>query len=211
MPSMLNLQIAVMEDNTKEVRELLSEIDRKTENEMFEKAAQHFGFKTIEVHGKRLTTRGEIARIMGYKGESGLRMVCERYDLETLSMGGFAQNVRIDAEKIFNLSPNDHRSVFVGWEVFLLAGMQGTSDAAKLVKLYLLQMEKAGRIAGAALDINKGREQRINEANKVVSMISKAAHLKNNDLRNKTLRYIDEVLDGALALPAQGDLFPTGK
>jgi len=51
------------------------------------------------------------------------------------------------------LHPNDGKTVFIGWGAFLIAGMQGTNPAARAVQLYLLQMERAGRVAGTIVDI----------------------------------------------------------
>jgi len=94
MNSISNMQIAILEDNRGAVREQLNRLDRRTEGEMFQQAAEHFGFKTVEHHGIRLAMRSEIARVMGYKDESGLRKLCERYDLDAVSLGTFGQNVR---------------------------------------------------------------------------------------------------------------------
>lgn len=207
MSSITDFQIAVLSDDKAHIRELLNEVDRRSENDMFRKAGEHFGFKTVEHQGRRLAIRAEIARVMGYKDESGLRKVCERYDLATLSLGGFGQNVRMLIIETFGLHPQDGKTVLVGWETFLLAGMQGQSDEARQVQLYLLQMEKAGRVAGATLDIAKGRHMRIGEAGKVVMMVSRAERIKSKTLRTNVLRYVDDVLDGALKLPGQGDLF----
>lgn len=147
MKSMIDMQIAVMNEDHDEIRSILSELDRKTESDMFAKAASHFCFKTVEHRGRRLAMRSEIASVMGYKGESGLRMLCERHDLETVSLGAFAQDVRMLVCQDLGLHKFDGKTVFVGWDAFLLAGMESTTDAAKQVKLYLLQMERAGRVA----------------------------------------------------------------
>lgn len=207
MTTINDLQIAMLSDDKAHIRELLNEIDRRSENDMFRKAGEHFGFKTVEHQGNRLAIRAEISRVMGYKDESGLRKVCDRYDFGTLSLGGFGQNGRMLLIETFGLHPQDGKTVLVGWETFLLAGMQGQSDEARQVQLYLLQMEKAGRVAGATLSIAKGRSQRIGDTDKVVRMVCRAETIKNAALKSKLLRMIDETVDGALELPQQGNLF----
>ena len=211
MKSMIDLQIAVLNEDQNEIHSILNELDRKTESEMFAKAARHFGFKTLEHHGRRFVMRRHLAPVFGYIDESGLRKLCERHDLETVSLGAFGQNVRDLAVQELGLSRNDGKSIFVGWDAFLLAGMESTTDAAKQVKLYLLQMERAGRVAGGALDAVKARANRINEADKISLIASRIDRMQNNTFRQQVAELLDEVLDGALGVAKQSRLFgPTG-
>ncbi len=207
MSSILDMQIAVLNDDGDAVHSILSELDRKTESEMFQRAADHFGFQTAEHHGRLLAMRAEIATVMGYKDESGLRKLCQRHDLETVSLGTFGQNVRMSIAEQMGLHPNDGKTIFVGWDAFLVAGMGATSPAAKNVQAYLLQMEKAGRVAGSALSMAQQRMQRISEANKVSLIASRVDRMQNNALKKKVATYLDDVLDGALGLANQLDLF----
>lgn len=206
--SVLELQIAILEESQDSVRGLLNEIDRKTENDAFKRAAHHFGFQTIEHHGRRVAMRREIAQVMGYVDESGLRKLCEKWDLETLPLGTFGQNVRMLAIEKFGLHPNDGKSVFIGWDAFLLSGMSSTTNAAQQVQLYLLNAEKAGRIAAGARELAAERKQKIDEGSKVVSMLAKIDKMNNVKLRSKAAEYIDDLLDGALAIGKQSDIFP---
>lgn len=207
MTSMIDLQIALLEDNKTGVREILNDIDRRSENDMFRKAGEYFGFKTAEANGLRVAYRGELARVFGYADESGLRKLTENYGLQSYPIGAWEQNVRTLIVTQLELSKYTSKAVFDNWQTFLLASMKGTSEAARQVNLYLLHMEKAGRVAGATLDIAKGRHMRIGEAGKVVMMVSRAERIKSKTLRTNVLRYVDDVLDGALKLPGQGDLF----
>lgn len=203
MKSILDLQIAVLGEDNEAVQDILSEIDRKTESQMYMKAAEEFGFQTIEHHGRRLAMRRQIAKVMGYMDESGLRKLCERHDLETVSMGTFGQSVRDIAVRELGLKRNDGKSIFIGWDAFLLGGMQGTTAEAKKIQLYLLSMERAGRVASGAIDITKARASKISEADKVVSMVARAERISNQKLKQATLKYLDEVLEGALVIPEQ--------
>lgn len=204
MISILDLQLAVINDDSTAIKGLLAELDRRTENEMFLKAAEHFGFRTLEHHGRRLAIRAEIASLMGYKSESGLRMLCERRDLDSVSMGGFAPEVRMLAINELGLHPQDGKTVFLYWDAFLLAGMEGTSPQAQQVKAYLLQQERAARIAAGVLSV-KG--SKVDHAAKVVSMAARADRIQNAHLRTQVLKYIDEVMDGALGVKQQEELF----
>ena len=205
--SMFDLQIAVLEDDKPEIHALLSELDRRTESEMFARAAEHFGFKTVEVHGRRLAMRSEIASVMGYKDESGLRKLAQRYDLESVSPGTFGQNVRMFVAEQLGLHKKDGKTILVGWETFLLAGMQGTNPAAGEVKIYLLRMEKAGRVAGGALSVAQQRTNRLNEADKVSQIAARIDRMHNSAYKQNVAKYLNELLDGALQVPFEGDLF----
>lgn len=203
MRNIIEFEAAILADDTRQIRELLSEIDRKTESQMFLNAADNFGFRTIEHHGRRLAMRAEIARVMGYQGESGLRMLASRYDLEAVSIGTFARDVRMFATEQLGLDKRDGKTVLVGWDTFLLAGMQGNNDAAKAVKLYLLKIERAGRLAAGVADAATERSRRINDAAKVVAMVTRASKEKNAAIRSRLLEYIDASVDGALNIPKQ--------
>lgn len=211
MTSFVDLQIAVLNKDHDTIKSILSELDRRTESDMFQRAAAHFGFKSVEHHGRRFSMRAEIARVMGYKGESGLRMLCERHDLEAVKVGTFAQNVRMSFAETLGLHANDGKTVLVGWDVFLLAGMESTTDAAQTVKAYLLQMERAGRVAGAALDVAHSRLLRIQDAEKVSLIAFRLDRMKDTEFKKKVAAYLDDVLDGALDIRPQRDLFSISK
>ncbi|SEO64909.1 hypothetical protein [Nitrosovibrio sp. Nv6] len=206
MKSILELQIAVMNGDKSGVHTVLDEMDRRTENEMLLRAAEHFKFETIEWNGRRIAYRPDLSRVFGYSDESGLRKLGERYDLEAIQLGWFGQNVRTIALETFKIEGKTTRACFVTWPTFLVAGMVSTTAAADSIKLYLLQAEKAARIAAGTLEIKRD-QSRFDSAAKVVNLISKAERIKDQKLREFALRHIDDLLDGALELGQQGDLF----
>lgn len=206
MKSILGLQIAVMNGDKSGIRTVLDEIDRRTENEMFIKAGEHFGFKTIEWNARCITYRPHLASIFGYSHESGLRQLVERYDLETIQLGWFGSNVRTTALETFKIEGKTTRACFVTWPTFLVAGMVSTTPAADSIKLYLLQAEKAARVAAGTLEVKRD-QSRFDSAAKVVNLISKAERIKDENLREFALSHINELLDGALDIKKQGKLF----
>ncbi len=82
--SLISLELALHDGNPKEVRGLLNEWDLKTEADVFLKAANVFGFETVEHRGRRYEYRAQIATILEYVNESGLRKLCKKWDLDTL-------------------------------------------------------------------------------------------------------------------------------
>lgn len=205
--SLNDLQIALIDNDKAGVRSVIDEIDRRTENEMFLRAGEHFGFKTLETGGRRIGYLPEISIVMGYSDASGLRKLGERYDLESISMGGYGQNVRQLLLEAFGIHKQAGHATFVTWPTFLVAGMVSTTGKADAIKRYLLDCERAARIGGGLMDATKAKDARIDRTAKVVSMVCKADRIKDADLRLRTLIHIDEALDGALAIPRQGLLF----
>ncbi len=207
MTNLIDLQIAVLDEDIDETQSLIREIDRRTESDVYSKAAAHFGFKTIEHLGRQFAMRAEVAHIFGYKGESGLRMLCERYQIETVSMGSFAQNVRIKIREELKLPEKDGKTVFIGWDAFLLAAMESKTPQAKAVKSYLLKMERAGRVAAGALDFAKERNDRIKQTRVIVQLIGEVDRIKDQRFRQVAAEHVDDLLDGALGVTKQPDLF----
>lgn len=202
-----DLQIALIDNDKAGVRAVIDEIDRRTENEMFLRAGEHFGFKTLEACGRRIAYAPEMAGAIGYADASGLRKLVERYDLESVALGGYGQNVRTLLIEGFGLHEFTSKASFVTWPTFLVAGMVSTTPKADAIKRYLLDCERAARIGGGLVDATKARTARLDHAGKVVAMVSKADRIKDANLRLRTLIHIDEALDGALAIPRQSDLF----
>jgi hypothetical protein len=195
--NLTEFQIAVINDDRSEVAELLMELDRRTEREHFRRAAAEFGFRLLEHRGKCHAMRRELAPLLGYMDESGLRKLCEKYEIEGVSLGAFGPEVRMFAQENLGIHPNDGKTIFIGWDGFLLAGARGESEAARKVFAYLLRAERAGRIAGGALSIAKGRESRLREAERVVNIASKYSKLPPA-LQKKVGLYLDDILDTAL-------------
>jgi len=202
-----DLQIALIDNSKAGVRAVIDEIDRRTENEMFRRAGEHFGFKTAETGGRRIGYLPEIAGVMGYSDASGLRKLAERYDLESVAMGGYGQNVRQFLLETFGIHKQAGHATFVTWPIFLVAGMVSTTAKAEAIKRYLLDCERAARVGGGMLDIARSQDARLDRAAKVVAMVSKADRIADAALRQQVLIHIDDALDGALHIPRQGDLF----
>lgn len=201
------LQIALLDDNRQAVRSLIDEIDRKTENEAFRLAGEHFGFPTLEWSGMRLGYQGDLASVLGYSDPSGLRKLAERYELEAFEMAWFGQNVRTILRESFNLNEKTSRAIFFKWSAFLVGGMASTNDAADKVKRYLLESERAARIGSGMIEIAKARQIKLAETDKVISMAAKADRIRDENLRLSVLQHLDEALGGVLKVPKQADLF----
>ena len=201
------LQIALIDDDRAGVQTLLSEIDRKTENDLFRRAGEHFGFKTAEAGGRRVAYLPELATVFAYADSSGLRKLVERYDLESCFLAGYGKNVRQLLIDSFGIHKNSGNATFVTWATFLVAGMVSTTANSDAIKRYLLDSERAARIGGSVIDATKARQSRLLIADKVITMVSKADRIRDENLRLKVLQHLDDALDGALAIPKQADLF----
>lgn len=206
--NLADLQIALLSDDTTAVHGVIDTIDRRSENELLRRAGEHFGFHTAETGGRRLAYLPEMAGSIGYSDASGLRKVVERYDLESVSMGGYGQNVRQLLLAEFSIHKQAGHATFVGWTVFLVAGMVTTSSKGDVIKRYLLECERAARNGGLGGD--QSRDTRIANADRVVSMLARADRISEPTLRRVALRHINDALDGELRLKEQGLLFEEG-
>lgn len=206
-----DLQIALIDNDQAAVRAVIDEIDRRTENEMFLRAGEHFGFPTGDWSGRRVAYQGHLAAVFGYSDPSGLAKLAEKYNLESINLAWYGQEVRTSIRKTFELEDKTSRAVFFTWPTFLVAGMYSKAPNAEKVKRYLMERERAARIGGGMLDIAKAKNARLDQAAKVVAMVSRADRIQNADLRARVLLHIDEALDGALRIPRQSDLFEGGE
>lgn len=205
--NLIDFQIAVINGENNTATEMLMEIDRKTEREYFKKAANHFGFSLLDAEGVFYASRSQLAPIFGFQDESGIRRMCERQGISEVALGRFGQNVRIKAHETFNLNPKDNKTVFVDYAGFLTIGAKGTTEQSRQVFAYLLQMERAGRIAIGAKDLVNQEDRKLKNASKIVDMLSKVDKIKNQHLKRKAAEHLDEILDGALDLGKQSCLF----
>ncbi len=202
-----DLQIALIADDKGGVRAVIDEIDRRTENEAFRRAGEHFGFPTGEWSGRRIAYQGDLSRVFGYADPSGVRKLAERHDLEAMNLSWFGQNFLTSVRETFGLEAKTSRALFFTWPTFVIAGMVSTTESSDKIKLYLLECERATRIGGGLLDVTKARQSRLIVADKVVTMVSKADRIKDASLRQSVLIHLDEALDGVLKVPLQKDLF----
>ena len=208
MINLIDFELALLKGDNDEIAELLQQGDVRTANARLRQAGEKFGFKTVEVHGIRYAKRGDLALVMGYADESGLRKLCERMDLEGRFIGGFGQNVRDLLAEELGLVKNDRRTVLVAWSVFLLAGMSGTTEPARRVKRYLLEMEKAARVSAGMVDIARARNDRLDEVGKVVNIAFRATRIEDARIRASVIQYLNQMLPMALSVPLQHALFP---
>lgn len=202
-----DLQIALIDNDAKAIHAVIDEVDRNTENELFLRAGEHFGFKTALTGGRRITYLRELVPVFQYSGPDGLRKLVQRYDLESVSLGGYGQNVRQFLMETFGIDKNSGHGTFVGWSTFLVAGMVATTPRADEIKRYLLNCERAARVGAGLMDLNKVREAKLKAAGNVISLINRAVRIPDPAMRQLALEHLDEALDGALRLPKQGALF----
>ncbi|TLD40620.1 MAG: hypothetical protein JETT_3118 [Candidatus Jettenia ecosi] len=150
MESLIKLEELLLEENSEGVKGYLSEIDRKTANEMMMKAGEVFGFPTIEIYGVVYTHMGMLAKIFGYASTSGISNLVEKHQLHSVKLAWYTLEVYSMAREIFGLSEKDSKATFVTWDTFLIAGMYGQNPEAQKAKLYLLKAERAFRIGMAS-------------------------------------------------------------
>lgn len=184
------LQIALINNDTIGVREVIDELDRRTENEMFRQAGEHFGFITAEAGGRRVAYLPELSRIFGYSDPSGLRKLVERYGLESYFLGGYGQNVRQLMLQAFGIHKFSANATFVTWSAFLVAGMVATTPAADKVKLYLLECERTARLGGGFLASEKHQREARQDSFRRAATIARIDGMKNPVLQRIALTEI---------------------
>lgn len=201
------LQIALIDDDRAGVQTLLSEIDRKTENEAFRQAGEYFGLITVEAGGRRVAYLPEMSRVIGYTDPSGLRKLVERYGLESYFLAGYGQNVRQLLLQAFGIHKFSANATFVTWPAFLVAGMVSTAPQAAAIKRYLLDCERAARIGGGFLASEKHEREARQDSFRRAATIARIDGMKNPALQRIALTEIG--IDPAVLGPqeTQPDLF----
>lgn len=144
--NILDLQLALLEDNNSAIKGYVERLDRETSNSAMRQAGEHFGFPTVEIEGVVRTSAGHLSRVFGYKTVKGLTNLLERREIYGVKMGGFVQNVQSLIQKELNLDPSDHSAVLLDWPAFLIGGMNSTNEEARIVQTYLLRMERVARV-----------------------------------------------------------------
>ena len=201
MKSLIELQIAVLAEDNNGIQSYLSEIDHKTETEMFKRAGEHFGFKTVVVEGRCYGRRSSLAHVFGYTDESGVRKIFSRLQIPTRSIGSFGQNVRSEIITALDLSTKDTKATLICWDSFLVAGMHSTTQQAREVQKYLLETERAARIAngiGLDIDLQKVRQTRLAEADQVSKMLARVDRIQDHIMRKVALAELNEAMGGTL-------------
>lgn len=209
--NLVEFQINIINGNDQSAKDMLLELDRKTEKDSFQKAANYFGFKLFDADGVLYASRTQLAPIFGMQDESGIRKICERKGVLTRSLGWFGQSDRTRARETFDLQQTDNKSTFVDYQGFLTIGAMGTTEATRQVFAYLLQMEQVGRLAIGAKDLMKHEDRKYAHTDKVIGMMCKIDKMNNGALKQKAAERLDELLDGALELGKQASLFGGGE
>lgn len=214
MKSLIDLQIAVLADDNSGIQSYLSEIDRKTETEMFQRAGEHFGFNTVVVEGVCYGNRSSLTPIFGFQTESGLRKIASKLEIPARSIGSYGQTGRAKICEALNLSPKDNKATLIGWDAFLVFGMASTNEKGREVQKYLLEVERAARIAnGASLDIDlqKVRENQIRELDQVTRILARIDRINNPVMKKAALTSFDITIGGDLTeICIQEDLIDGG-
>lgn len=144
--NILDLQIALMEDNNSAIKGYVERLDRETSNAAMRQAGEHFGFPVVEIEGVVRTSAGHLARIFGYKAPRSLKDLLERRGIEGINIGGFEHNTQIKIQNELGLDPQDRKTILYDWPAFLIGGMNSTNEEARIVQTYLLRMERIARV-----------------------------------------------------------------
>ena len=183
------LQIALINNDLSGVRAVIDDLDRKTENEAFRRAGEHFGFPTAEWFGMRVAYQGDLSPIFGYSDASGLRRLASRFDLPMLNLDWFGKSALPKIREQFSLEVKTSRATFFTWSTFLLSGMLSTAVASDKVKLYLLECERASRMGGLGSSEKHQREARQDSFRRAAT-IARIDGMKNPVLQRLALEEI---------------------
>ena len=209
MTTFANLQAAVLDKNIPEAQSLIAQMDKRTAADVFQKAAKQFGFRTIDYNGCRFAMRSEVSTAFGYAGESGLRHVCRRYNIDAVPLGDFVKNGRTRISEELGLSRKDYKSTFIGWEAFLLASLEIKSAKARAVCAYLMKMERAARLSSQPVEVAKPKRfnpDKLAEVDKIIDMFCLLDGIQNGVLRQRAAETLDDALGGTLGVIMQPNL-----
>jgi len=135
------------------VEELLKKIDEKTANEMLKGFSHLFGFKIVEINGKVFTTAKELMKVFGYSDEKAVRKLLNEYDVETFEIQDVAQtevqfpSAKSLISKVFGIthSPALSKLKLLDYRAFLVIALNSRTEKARLIKEYLIEMEREAR------------------------------------------------------------------
>ncbi len=145
MKSILDLQHALLKDDPDAVSDFFSEANRRTSNASMQAAADQFGLKVAFLDGWLVTSTAEIAKLMGYKSDSAVRNLRQKYNLMSFNCGTSSPMMTKLAE-VFDLHRNDGRTLFCGWDTVLVAAMKGRTEEAESIQAYLIECERTVRL-----------------------------------------------------------------
>lgn len=188
MRSLVVLEKALLEENIDDVKGYILEIDRKTSNEAFRLLGEYLGLTTMEIEGVRYSHLGSTSQIMGYSDPSGLSKLMSTYQIMTPKIGWYGLEVRPRIREVFNLNPKDSEATFISYEGLLIAGMQGTTDGAKKIKLYLLAAERTARIGIATIDEFKYEAHRLRTLEKTIVLAAKISRMEEGPFKDSAIK-----------------------
>jgi len=203
MESLTILEAALIEDDKTGVINYLTEVDRKSANEAMRLMGESIGFETMEINGNRYAHLGSASPILGYSDASGLAKLLDRYQIMTPKIGWFGHDVRTSVRETFNLNPTDSVATFIPYEGILIAGMQGQTEGAKKIKLYLLKMEKTARVGIMTSDQLKQADHKVRRLEKQINMAVKITRMPDGPLKESALEAYEQLTGKKLPEPAQ--------
>ena len=135
--NILDLQIALMEDNNSAIKGYVERLDRETSNAAMRRAGKHFGFPTVEIEGVVRTNLRHLMRVFGYKRLWPIRKLLEERGIYGIKLGDFEQNTQSLIQEALHLDPSDY-SALSDWTAFLIGGISSTNEEARIVQTYFL-------------------------------------------------------------------------
>jgi len=207
MKSLIVLEAEILKESVDGVKNYLEDLDRKTANESFRLLGEHLGLTTMEIEGIRYAHLASASKIMGYSDPSGLAKLMSAYQIMTPKIGWYGVEVRSRIREIFGLDEKDSVATFVPYAGILVAGMQGETDGAKKIKLYLLEAERVARIGIATLDQFKYELLQIRRCKEVVSMAATISRMDDSPYKDAAIGYFEKLT--GKTFPKSGQLrFP---
>ena len=143
--NILDLQLALLENNNSAIHGYVERLDRETSNAAMVQASEHFGFPWIEIEGVARTSLRHLASVFGYKAPRALKDLLERRGIYGVKIGGFEHNTQ-SIRNSLGLDLKDNSAILYDWPAFLIGGMNSTNEEAQKVQGYLLRMERVARI-----------------------------------------------------------------
>lgn len=187
MRSLLVLEAEILKGSVDGVKNYLEDLDRKTANDAFKLLGEHLGLTILEIDGICYAHLGRASQIMGYTDPSSLSQLTRAYQIMTPKIGWFEDETRSRIRETFNLDPKDSQATFVPYAGFLIAGMSGTTDGAKKIKLYLLEAERVARIGIATLDQFKLEMYRLKRIEKIITFASKLTNMPDSPYKDEAI------------------------
>ncbi len=203
MRSLIDLEKALLEENVQDVSHYLEELDKKTGNDAMRKAGGEFGFKTLEINGMVMAHMASASAILGYSNVSGLTNLLSAFQIMTYKIGWFIPEVKTRLRETFDLNEKDSQATFITWDAFLVAGMHGQNAAARRVKIYLLQAERAYRINLATKDIRDNEEIELKKDRAIESIIGRIGKTTDSALLEVLYERLDRLAGRRIKRPPQ--------